>query len=64
VSEIQKIDQRDDEHPNQIYEVPVKAQYFNVIGIVAAALVTYAYNDQSDYAAGDVGEVQARNAEE
>jgi hypothetical protein len=63
MSKVQKIDQRYDEHPNQIHEVPVKAQYLDVIRIVAAALVAHAHSDQSDYAAGNVGEVQACDAE-
>jgi len=63
VAEVQKIDQRYDEHPNQIHEMPVKAEYLDIIGIVTAALVAYAYNEQSDHAAGNVGEMQSGDAE-
>jgi hypothetical protein len=62
VGEIQKVNQRYDEHPDQIHEVPVKAQDLDIVGIVAAALVAHTHNDESDYATGNVREVQARNA--
>ena len=45
VGEVQKVDQRYDEHPNQIHEVPVKAQNLDVIRIVAAALVAHTHDD-------------------
>jgi hypothetical protein len=45
VREIQKINQRYDEHPNQIHEVPVKAQNLDVVGIVTAAPVAQRDND-------------------
>src|SRR5713226_2985759 len=63
MSKVQKIDQWYDEHPNQIHEVPVKAQNLDVIRIVAPPLVTHAHNDQSDYAASNVGKVQASDTE-
>src|ERR1035441_265498 len=63
VGEVQKVDQRYDEHPNQIHEVPVKSQNLDVIRVVAAALVAHTHNDKSDYAGGNVGEVQACDAE-
>jgi hypothetical protein len=39
VAEIQEINERYHEHPDQIHEVPVKADNLQVIGFVAAALV-------------------------
>src|SRR6266576_4518594 len=63
VREIQKVDERYDEHPNQIHEVPVKAQNLDIIGNVTSALVAHTHNNQSDYADRNVREVQAGNAE-
>src|SRR5271157_6495861 len=63
VGEVQQVDQRYDEHPNQIHEVPVKAQNLDVIRIVAAAFVAHTHSDQSDYATGNMREVQAGDAE-
>ena len=61
--EIQEIDERYHEHPNQIHEVPVQAHNLEVVGIVTAALIAQAHCDESDYAAGDVGEMQTGNTE-
>src|SRR5882724_4306042 len=41
VREIQKVDERYDEHPDQIHEVPVKAQNLDIIGIVASAPIAH-----------------------
>src|SRR5208283_2213231 len=64
VAEVQKIDQRYDEHPNQIYEVPIKAQNLDVIRLVAAALVAHSHHEQSDNATRNVREMQTCDAEE
>ena len=64
VSQIQEINQRHHEHPNQIDEVPIESGDFEVVRVVAAALVAQADGDESDHAAGDVQQVQAGDAEE
>src|SRR5580658_10034827 len=64
VGQIQQIDQRHDEHPNQIHKVPVEARDLDVIGFVTSTLVAQADYDQGDHAAGYVQQVQAGNAEE
>ena len=61
---VQEINERHHEHPHQIDEVPIKTKDFDIVGVVAAALITQADYEQSDYAAGHVGEMQAGNAEE
>src|SRR5437870_6493882 len=62
VGQVQKIDQTHHEHPNDIHEVPINAKDYNVIGLVAAALISDPDNNQSDYASGDVCKVQPGDA--
>src|SRR5437870_7884071 len=62
VGQVQKIDQRHHEHPNDIHEVPIKAKDFKVIGLVAAALISDPDHNQSDYASGDMRKVQPGDA--
>jgi hypothetical protein len=63
VGQIQEIDQRDHEHPNQIHEVPVETRNFEVIGLIAAALIFERYGDESDHASGYVKQVEAGDTE-
>src|SRR5947208_7514449 len=62
VGQVQKIDQRHHEHPNDINEVPIKAKDFKVMGFLAAALISDSDNNQNDYASGDMRKVQPGDA--
>jgi hypothetical protein len=39
VGKVQEIDERHHEHPHQIDEVPIKPKDFDIIGVIAAALI-------------------------
>src|SRR5204862_8191823 len=62
VSQVQKIDQRNHEHPDAIHERPIKAKDLEVVSLVAAALIADPNHNQSDYASGDVRKVQPGDA--
>jgi len=50
-SDVQEIDERYDEHPHQIHEMPVQAADFDVIGVVPASLVAESHNNQGNHSA-------------
>jgi hypothetical protein len=54
---IEKIDERHYEHPNQVHEVPVQSKNLDVIRVVTAAPVPQPNHDQSDDPAGDMEQV-------
>src|SRR3989454_2841951 len=62
VGQVQKINQGHHEHPNDIHEMPIKAKDFEVVSLVAAALIADPNNNQSDYASGDMRKVQHGDA--
>src|SRR5437870_13674806 len=62
VGQVQKIDQGHHEHPNDIHEMPIKAEDFEVVSLVAAALISDPDHNQRDYASGDVCKVQPGDA--
>jgi hypothetical protein len=64
VFEVEEIDEWYDEHPYQVHKVPVQSGDFQVVGLIAPALVTKSDRDQGDYAAGHVQQVQTGDAEE
>src|ERR1700746_1143090 len=64
MTQIQKIDERYDEHPNQVHEVPVQAGDLQVIGVVTAAFVSDSHGKQGYHAGANVQQVEAGDAEE
>src|ERR1051326_326150 len=64
VLEVEEIDEWYNEHPYQVYKVPVQAGDFQIIGVVAPSLITKPYRDQCDHATRHVQQVQAGDAEE
>src|SRR6266849_7312477 len=62
VCNAQKINQRYDEHPNNVNEVPIEPQDFEMIRVVATMLVEQPHDDQGDNASADVQEVQPGDA--
>src|SRR5215469_18575576 len=64
MSNVEKVDHRDNEHPNQVDEVPVQRPDFDVVGVIAAAFVAERDNAKGDKAADHVRQMKARDREE
>src|SRR3954463_11472222 len=62
--QVQKIDKWNNEHPNQIHEVPVEARDLQVIGVVATTFVTDSDSEQSEDSSDHMQKVQSCNGEE
>src|SRR6266849_10546864 len=61
--DIQQIDKRHHEHPDQIHKVPVQHRDLQMVGVVTSARVAQANHDERDYTADHVQQVQTSNAE-
>src|SRR5579864_2817273 len=62
--QVQKIDKRHDEHPHEVYEVPVQTGDLNVFRSAFAGFPAKADDQQGNHAAGHVQQMQASNREE
>src|SRR6478609_8240466 len=63
-SHVHQIDHGHDEHPHQVHEVPVQGSDFNIISVVAAALVAQGDHGEGNDSTQHVGQVKAGYREE
>src|SRR5438876_12377867 len=59
-----QVNQRENEHPDQIDEVPVETGHFDILGLKLAAHDRLADDAEIDQTDDDVGHVQSGNREE
>src|ERR1700756_4274266 len=56
---VEEVDHGDDEHPDQVDEVPVQGPDFDVVGLVTAPFVAESHDRKGDHATDHVSQVQA-----
>src|ERR1700746_261748 len=61
---VEEVDHGDDEHPDQVDEVPVQGPDFDVVGLVTAPFVAESHDRKGDHATDHVSQVQAGDCEE
>src|SRR5207302_10721195 len=54
---VEQVDHGDNEHPDQVDEMPVQGPDFDVVGLVTAAFVAESHDRQGDHAADHVSQV-------
>src|SRR5690242_2665809 len=58
---VQQVNKRNDEHPYQVNEVPIKPPEFHVLRFVSASFVSERNDRKRDHPSKDVGKMQAGN---